>query len=234
MLRTIWRRNASPTTSIVTSRPCLRTRTSMEGPDRLPMLPAECGEVVPPDKTVCGRAASPRRRAAPDAQGVPLAQAGCAARSRWCSGTPAASLRGAGRKPGGHPAQRPDRDIRRQERPDGADRARSPASPPGPGECDHLSAWHGPRRPSCPPRRPGSRPPPRCAPARAPALPGRSGLQAAPGSRRTRCRRIRPVRCTARGRPLGRLLCAGPSAGVRSRRARAGRWGPRRRPAGRA
>ena len=28
MLRTIWRRKASPTTSIVTVRPCLRTRTA--------------------------------------------------------------------------------------------------------------------------------------------------------------------------------------------------------------
>ena len=174
----------------------------VEGPDRLSVLAAECGEVMPTDQGHRGPVHRRHIEPLPDTQGVPLAE--WAPRSVPDGVSVLPSHRSAAwLEPDLHPAQWPDRDIRRQHRPDGPTEHRGRDDPPAPGECDHLSTGVdpgiGPARPIDPdavPRR-------RCCGAPSPALPGRSASQVAPGSRRTRSRRIPLVRRTAPGHPLG-------------------------------
>ena len=88
MLRTIWRRKASPMTSIVSRWPCLRRRITWmvrtaprPGVARRPRSHAD-------RPAGWQRPAWPRRRGVPRVRRHDARAAGCAVLSRWSSGTP--------------------------------------------------------------------------------------------------------------------------------------------------
>ena len=95
MLRTIWRRNASPTTSIVTMRPLPADPHPVKGPDRLSILvhrrPRSHADRPGPVRP----GPSPRHPAPPDTRARSAPAAGCEVRSRSSTGTPVAAPRGA-------------------------------------------------------------------------------------------------------------------------------------------
>ena len=126
--RTIWRRNASARTSIVISDPSAGPGP-VQGPDRLPIgrrrrRRSRAGRPAP-----TRLAPSPRHPAFARTPSACARGAGCAVRSRWCTGTPGSAPR-SGVEPEWRPAKRGPRHPAGASR--RAPRARSSAeSPPG-------------------------------------------------------------------------------------------------------
>ncbi len=195
----------------------------VEGPDRLSMLAAECGEVMPPDQHPCGAVHGWHVERLPDPQGVPLAQR--ASRS-VPDGVPVLPTRrrATWREVGCHPVQPPDRDIRRQDRPDGPTEHLCPDPTPVPGECDDLAAGVDP---GVGPARPVDPDPPPAADAAERRL--QLSLDGPPPRLYLEAGEPGPVIFHPRGVPREATLSGG-----WLKRARAGRWGHDRRPESRS